>query len=111
MNSDLASIVIALEGPAARGDVMQVCFWLDDLRGKQDWQSRAQVAWTIGPVVPATVLDRLCELMPDASEPRLLRAAANMRCGAARDMTMADLAIAAKAAPSDPIPAAWAFAA
>ena len=51
-------------------------------RADAEWSLRAQLIRQVGPACPSAALDRACELMPDAADPRLLRAA--------RSMAMAD---------------------
>jgi len=75
-------LVDAYTAAAQRGDVFPVCMRLAATRADAEWSLRTQLIRHVGPACPAGALDRACELMPDAADPRLLRAA--------RSMAMAD---------------------
>jgi len=74
--------VTAYTSAARRGDVFPVCMRLATTRAEAEWSLRMQLIRQVGPACPSVALDRACELMPDASDPRLLRAA--------RSLAMAD---------------------
>lgn len=82
--------VNAYTAAAHRGDVFPVCMRLASTRSDAEWSLRMQLVREVGPACPAVALDRACELMPDASDPRLLRAARSLAmaevtsCGARR---------------------------
>lgn len=75
---------------ARRGNVLPVCMRLTDARADADWARRMVLVREVGPACPPPVLDRACSLMPDAPEPRLLRAArsvaiaSTVTCGSTR---------------------------
>lgn len=75
--------VDAYTSAALRGDVLPVCMRLAATRADAEWSLRIQLIRQVGPACPSVALDRACELMPDAADPRLLRAA--------RSLAMADV--------------------
>lgn len=78
MASDDLAIRADASGYAAaarRGDVLPVCMRLSVARADAAWSQRLVLVRQVGPACPQEVLDRACTLMPDAPEPRLLRAA------------------------------------
>lgn len=95
-----------------RGDVLPACMRLASARAEAQWELRAALVREVGPVCPQDVLDRACAFMPDAPEPRLLRAArsiaaaATISCCASRRAWLAfarhDLLDAARLDPMDP---------
>jgi hypothetical protein len=82
--------VNAYTAAAQRGDVFPVCMRLAATRADAEWSLRMQLVRKVGPACAAVALDRACELMPDAADPRLLRAARSLAmaevttCGARR---------------------------
>lgn len=64
---------------ASRGDVLPVALRLAELRSRAQWLERRALIDGVGPSCERSALDRACELMPRAAEPRLLRAAAALR--------------------------------
>ncbi len=97
---------------AQRGDVLPACMRLATARAEAQWALRAAMVRVVGAASPQEVLDRACAFMPDAPEPRLLRAArsiavaAIMTCCASRRAWLAfarrDLCDAARLDPMDP---------
>lgn len=75
--------VVAYAAAARRGDVLPGCLRLSAARAEADWTLRALLIRTVGPVSPQAALDRACTFMPDAPEPRLLRAARSLAAAAA----------------------------
>jgi|GEM_PF-5296529 len=67
--------ILAYAAAARRGDVLPVCLRLAQARLDAAWSDRADLVRSVGPSCSADALDRACVLMPNASEPRLLRAA------------------------------------
>ena len=67
--------VAAYASAAQRGDVFPVCMKLAETRADGAWGLRLALIRHVGPACPAAALDRACELMPTAADPRLLRAA------------------------------------
>lgn len=67
--------IMAYAAAARRGDVLPVCMRLATARTDAEWERRAQLVRHVGPECEPTALDRACAFMPDAPEPRLLRAA------------------------------------
>lgn len=104
--------VTAYAAAASRGDVLPVCMRLTSARADADWSLRAVLVREVGPTCEPTSLDRACNFMPDAPEPRLLRAAravaaaAETPCAATRRAWLAcareDLTVAARLDPMDP---------
>ncbi len=104
--------VTAYSAAAARGDVLPVCMRLTSARADADWSARSHLVLKVGPACEAVALDRACSFMPDAPEPRLLRAARAMAaaeatpCAATRRAWLAcareDLTVAARLDPMDP---------
>jgi hypothetical protein len=77
---------------ARRGDVFPACLRLSQARVDEAWLDRLNIALTVGPACPASVLDMACQYLPRASEPRLLRACASLRLAAmAKDEEERDL--------------------
>ena len=70
--------VMAYRAASARGDVFPVCMRLTAARAEAEWSLRSALVRECGPATPQASLDRACEYMPDAPEPRLLRAARSM---------------------------------
>lgn len=64
---------------AMRGDVLPACIRLAQTREEKAWHDRLEIVLSVGPACPRDVLDRACKLMPHATEPLLLRAAASLR--------------------------------
>jgi len=64
---------------AMRGDVLPTCIRLAQTREEKAWHDRLEIVLSVGPACPRDVLDRACKLMPHATEPLLLRAAASLR--------------------------------
>ncbi len=103
---------IAYAAAAARGDVLPVCMRLTSARADADWALRSHLVRKVGPACEPVALDRACSFMPDAPEPRLLRAARAMAaaavtpCASTRRAWLAcahqDLALAAHLDPMDP---------
>ena len=96
---------------AQRGDVLPVCMRLAATRADAEWSLRMALVREVGPACTPLALDRACELMPDASDPRLLRAARSMAmarvttCGTRRAWLRyaeADLVAATKLDAMDP---------
>ena len=108
---DLAEIA-AYAGPARRGDVLPVCMRLTATRADAEWTLRTHLVRQVGPTCPQTALDRAVELMPDAPEPRLLRAGRSLAIAARTGDSIAqrawlafardDLLVAARLAAMDP---------
>ena len=104
--------VIAFAAAAARGDVLPVCMRLTSARADADWGLRSHLVRKVGPACEPVALDRACSFMPDAPEPRLLRAARAMAaaeatpCASTRRAWLGcaheDLAVAARLDPMDP---------
>ncbi len=104
--------VIAYAAAAARGDVLPVCIRLTSARADADWSLRSRLVVEVGAACEPVALDRACSFMPDAPEPRLLRAARAMAaaeatpCASTRRAWLAcayeDLAVAARLDPMDP---------
>jgi hypothetical protein len=103
--------VSAYTSAAHRGDVLPVCMRLATARADAEWSLRTELVRQAGPACPIAALDRACELMPDAADPRLLRAARSMAmaemttCGtrrAWRSFAEADLVAATKLDAMDP---------
>jgi hypothetical protein len=104
--------VCAYTVSARRGDVLPVCMRLTAARADAEWTLRASLVRQAGPASPQESLDRACDFMPDAPEPRLLRAArsiaiaATTSCACTRSqwLTFAhdDLVTAARLDPMDP---------
>jgi len=67
---------------ARRGDVLPVCMRLSAARADAAWAYRLELTREAGPACPQDVLDRACSFMPDAPEPRLLRAARSIAIAA-----------------------------
>lgn len=90
---DIASTVVAPEAgmlaeitayasAARRGDVLPACMRLTTARAEADWELRDQLVRLVGPECAPDALDRACSFMPDAPEPRLLRAGRSMAIAA-----------------------------
>ena len=104
--------VIAYTAAAARGDVLPVCIRLTSARADADWSLRSRLVLEVGRACEPVALDRACSFMPDAPEPRLLRAARATAaaeatpCASTRRAWLAcaheDLTIAARLDPMDP---------
>jgi hypothetical protein len=104
--------VIAYAAAAGRGDVLPVCMRLTAARAEADWSLRARLVRQVGPACEPVALDRACSFMPDAPEPRLLRAAravasaAATPCAATRRAWLGcaheDLVTAVRLDPMDP---------
>ena len=104
--------VIAYSAAAARGDVLPACIRLTSARAEADWSLRSQLVRKVGPTCEPVALDRACSFMPDAPEPRLLRAARAMAaaeataCASTRRAWLVcareDLTVAARLDPMDP---------
>jgi hypothetical protein len=119
----------AYAAAARRGDVLPVCMRLSAARADAQWGLRTALVRAVGPHCPEAVLERACAFMPDAPEPRLLRAsramagAAATRCCTTRrawlELARRDLLEASRLDPMDPTArglladliggAAWAF--
>ena len=107
----IRSETVGYASAGARGDVLPVCMRLSAARVEAQWALRAALTREVGPRCPEEVLDRACSLMPDAPEPRLLRAARSIRiaatagCNSARrawlDFARRDLLDAARLDPMD----------
>lgn len=67
---------------AKKGDVFPACIRLSQARADEAWLDRLNIALAVGPACPTTVLDMACRYMPNATEPRLLRACASLRLAA-----------------------------
>ena len=67
---------------AKKGDVFPACIRLAQARGDEAWLDRLNIALAVGPSCPASVLDMACQYMPNAVEPRLLRACSALRLAA-----------------------------
>jgi hypothetical protein len=103
---------VAYRAAAARGDVLPVCIRLTTARAGADWQLRSELVHEVGPACAQASLDRACDFMPDAPEPRLLRAARSIavaehaHCGSQRNAWLAfahdDLSRALRLDPMDP---------
>lgn len=61
---------------ARLGDILPICFRLGSMRVDSAWSDRSATCLVVGPECQADALETACALMPRASEPRLLRAAA-----------------------------------
>lgn len=95
-----------------RGDILPACMRLASARAEAQWALRAAMVREVGAASPQEILDRACAFMPDAPEPRLLRAArsiavaATVTCRARRRAWLAfarhDLLDAARLDPMDP---------
>ena len=79
----MAAEVAAYSAAATRGDVLPVCMRLTSARADADWSARSHLARTVGPACNQVSLDRACAFMPDAPEPRILRAARSIAVAAA----------------------------
>lgn len=73
---------VAYRAAAARGDVLPVCMRLTAARAEAEWELRAELVREVGPVCQEAAIDRACSFMPDAPEPRLLRAARSLAMAA-----------------------------
>ena len=103
--------VLAYAAAAARGDVLPVCMRLTWARADADWSGRSHLVRKVGAVCETVALDRAVSFMPDAPEPRLLRAARAMAaaeatpCATTRRAWLAcahgDLLVAARLDPMD----------
>ena len=110
--SALRAMAIGYGASARRGDVLPLIFRLTSARADAEWFVREVLTRQVGPECPAEILDRACSLMPEAPEPRLLRAArsiANANAAARSDLRDAwltfarhDLRDAARLDPMDP---------
>jgi len=110
--SILDTEVVAYTVAARRGDVLPVCMRLTEARAEAAWALRANLVRQAGPASPQASLDQACSFMPDAPEPRLLRAARSIAiaattscpCSRSRWLTFAhdDLVTAARLDPMDP---------
>lgn len=107
--------VTAYTAAAHRGDVFPVFMRLAAARAEAEWSLRTQLVRQAGPACPSAALDRACELMPDAADPRLLRAARSMALAdmttcatrrAWRSLAEADLVAAMRLDTMDPTPRA-----
>lgn len=67
---------------AEKGDVFPACIRLSQARNDEAWLDRLNIALAVGPACPIRVLDMACQYMPRATEPRLLRACAQLRLAA-----------------------------
>ena len=67
--------IVGYSSAAARGDVLPVCLRLANMRTEAEWQGRLELVESVGPACRPELLARACDLMPNAAEPRLLRAA------------------------------------
>lgn len=67
--------IVGYSAAAGRGDVLPICLRLANARTEADWRSRRELVSSVGPACRPELLARACELMPNATEPRLLRAA------------------------------------
>lgn len=72
---ELRAKAIGFGAAARRGDVLPVCMRLTSARQDAAWGERLLLTRHVGPACPQEVLDRAIALLPDAPEPRLLRAA------------------------------------
>src|SRR5438445_179342 len=109
---DLLAEVTAYAAAARRSDVFPACMRLTTARAEADWTLRSHLVREVGPACPQASLDRACELMPDAPEPRLLRAGRSIAMAAcigshgARNAWLAfahaDLLVASRLDPMDP---------
>jgi hypothetical protein len=79
----LRAETIGYTAAARRGDVLPVCMRLSTTRANAEWAHRLVLTREVGPACPQEVLDRACSFMPDAPEPRLLRAARSIAIAAA----------------------------
>jgi hypothetical protein len=103
---------IGYAAAARRGDVLPVVMRLSMARAGAEWAHRVALTREVGPACPAHVLERACAFMPDAPEPRLLRAArsvavaATITCCSVRRAWLAfarhDLLEATRLDPMDP---------
>ena len=97
---------------ARRGDVLPLVMRLTAARQDAEWRERLVLTRQVGPACPQAVIDRACAFMPEAPEPRLLRAARSiaianaLTCSSARAAWLAfarhDLLDAARLDPMDP---------
>ena len=111
-SDEMHAETIGYASAGRRGDVLPVCMRLSSARAEAQWALRTALTREVGPVCPEEVLDRACSFMPDAPEPRLLRAArsiavaAGIACCATRRAWLAfarhDLLDAARLDPMDP---------
>lgn len=67
--------IVGYSSAAARGDVLPICLRLANMRTEAEWEGRAELVSSVGPACRPDLLARACDLMPNAAEPRLLRAA------------------------------------
>jgi len=61
-----------------RGDILPACMRLVAARADESWSDRTAMCLAVGPVCRLDALETACEMMPRATEPRLLRAAAKL---------------------------------
>lgn len=104
--------VLAYASAARRGDVLPAVMRLATARAEAEWTLRSRLVREVGPATPQASLDMACSFMPDAPEPRLLRAARSIAiaaatsCASARDRWLAfahdDLMTAARLDAMDP---------
>lgn len=67
--------IIGYASPAQRGDVLPICMRLSVARSHAEWEARFDLVKGVGPACRPDALATACHLMPNATEPRLLRAA------------------------------------
>jgi hypothetical protein len=104
--SSVQAEISAFSACGTRGDVMPICFWLTQAAHDGQWEDHARVIRAVGPACDRDALHRACTLMPRASEPKLLRAAAilaDLRAGREADLELAwrDLVEVAGRSPHD----------
>lgn len=67
--------IVGYSAAAGRGDVLPICLRLANARTEAEWETRFELVSNVGPACRPDLLARACDLMPNATEPRLLRAA------------------------------------
>ena len=82
----LKAETIGYGAAARRGDVLPLVMRLAAARQEAEWPRRLVLTRQLGPACPQAVIDQACAFLPEAPEPRLLRAArsiaiANALCG------------------------------
>jgi hypothetical protein len=98
--------ITAFSACGSRGDVLPICFWLNEAAFTGRWEDRGRLVRAVGSACDRDALQRACALMPRAPEPRLLRAAAilaDLRAGRDAEIAVAwrDLVDVARAQPQD----------
>lgn len=70
--------IVAYAQMVERGDILPACMRLVAARADESWSDRTAMCLAVGPACRLDALELACEMMPRATEPRLLRAAAKL---------------------------------